>query len=126
MLAHEEAMGQSEGSKVRQCVLTAHKALSGFGCTPLPISSLKRDSLTHAHCPLVLPLGEVPVLAGVSCGTVTMPQRWQPPGLVQIVKKKDSLMDDYEHDSVLTPRIWGQAKHYLTKRGRTFLLILYL
>ena len=76
------------------------------------------------------PPGEVPVLAEVSYGTATIPPRWQPPGLVQTVKKKkkkkDSLMGDYEHDSVLTSRIWGQAKHYLTKRGRTFLLILYL
>ena len=89
MLAHEEAMGQSGGSKVRQCVLTAHKALSGFGRAPLPISSLKRDSLTHAHCPLVLPPGEVPVLAE---GTVTIPQRWQPPGLVQTVQKKKKIL----------------------------------
>lgn len=63
MLAHEEAVGQGGGSEVRQCMLTAHRALSGFGRAPLPMFSLKRDALTHAHCPLDLPPGQVPVLA---------------------------------------------------------------
>ena len=123
MLAHEEAMGQSGGSKVRQCVLTAHKALSGSGRAPLPISSLKRDSLTHTHLEKYLfwqkcPMGQQLFLQdGSHLGWSRQSKK---------KKKKDSLMGDYEHDSVLTSRIWGQAKHYLTKRGRTFLLILYL